>query len=48
MSIIVAPAEDGRYQVLVNYIRQGVPYSNKEHAEKEAEAIRVKIFGKKK
>lgn len=46
MSIIVVPAEKGRFKVLVNGIQQGVAYSNEIHAEKEAEAIRTKYYGK--
>lgn len=46
MSIIVAPSEGGKWQVLVNYVRHGVAYSSEIQAQKEAEAVRTKIFGK--
>jgi hypothetical protein len=37
MTISIEPAEKGKYKVLVNYIQQGIDYSSKELAEKEAE-----------
>jgi len=38
--IIVTPAEKGKWKVLINYIQQGIDYSSKELAEKEANTIR--------
>lgn len=40
-SIIIAEA-DGKYNVLVNYIQEGVSYSTREHAEKEAKKLKDK------
>ena len=44
--IIVVPAEDNKFKVLHNYIQHGVEYSNKEHAEKEAQALKKRLYGK--
>ena len=42
-SIIVTPAENGKFKVLVNYIQHGIEYSSKVQAEKEAEILRQKF-----
>lgn len=40
-SIIVVPAEKkDKFKVLVNYIQQGIDYSSREMAEREAHKIR--------
>jgi len=46
--IDVVPAEDGKFKVLHNFIQHGVPYSTEAHANKEAELLREKLWGKKK
>jgi hypothetical protein len=39
-TIIVVPAEKGRFKVLVNYIQRGIEYATQELAEREANKIR--------
>ena len=39
-TIIVVPAEKGRFKVLVNYIQRGIEYTTKELAEREANKIK--------
>ena len=40
MTIQIEPAGKGKYKVLVNYIQEGVEYSSKELAEKQAEEFK--------
>ena len=45
-NIIVAPSENGKYKVLYNYIQHGIEYSTEVQANKEANTLKEKIFGK--
>jgi len=38
--IVVVPAGNGKWKVLVNFIQRGIEYSNKALAEQEAEKLR--------
>ena len=42
-TIVVVPAEKGKFKVLVNYVQQGVEYSSKELAQTQANKIAEKI-----
>lgn len=44
--ITVAPAEGGKFQVLVDFIRNGIPYSTQALAELEAKKLYEKMYGK--
>ena len=48
MSIIVVPADKGKWKVMVDYIQHGIEYSNQALANKEAQTVREEIFGKTK
>lgn len=41
--VIVRPAGNGKYKVLINYIQRGVDYSSEALAEQEANKIRKKL-----
>lgn len=43
-SILVLPADKGKYKVLYRYVQYGVAYSTKEQAEKEANELKGKLF----
>lgn len=45
-SIVVVPAEKGKFKVLHNYIQEGIEYSSQALAEKEAEALRARYTEK--
>ena len=42
MTIQIEQAEKGKWKVLVNYIQEGINYSSKELAEKQAELFKQK------
>lgn len=46
-SIIVVPADDGKFKVLHNYIQHGINYSTEAQANKEANELRNKFPNKK-
>ncbi|MCP3685933.1 MAG: hypothetical protein GY861_25075 [bacterium] len=41
-NVTVSEASNGKYNVLVNYIQEGVSYNSKELAEQEAQKLRDK------
>ena len=41
MSIMVVPADKGRFKVLDNYIQHGIEYSSKDLANSEANRLRI-------
>jgi len=40
--IRVVQTEEGKFKVLVNYIQEGIAYSTKDQADKEAETVKKK------
>ena len=45
MPMVTVSEADGKFNVLVNFIQEGVSYNSKELAEKEAKKVKEKYEG---